>query len=105
MSGNILGNFPKATLNGSGEFRLPNNINICFPGMDAEFAVIHLDVLEISTSYSSSCRTLKEDSSSYVVESLGKKNCSQSSLRFTLGRDSKKSDIDALIIALKKIVL
>ena len=102
---NILGNFPKATLNGSGEFRLPNNINICFPGMDAEFAVIHLDVLGISTSYSSSCRTLKEDSSSYVVESLGKKNCSQSSLRFTLGRDSKKSDIDALIIALKKIVL
>ena len=102
---NILGNFPKATLNGSRESRLPNNINICFPGIDAEFTVIQLDVFGISTSYSSSCRTLKEDSSSYVIESLGKKNCSQSSLRFTLGRDSKKSDIEALITALKKIVL
>ena len=69
----ILKNFPKANLNGSETLRLPNNINICFPDLDAEFAVISLDVAGVSASYSSSCRTLKEDSSSYVVESLGKK--------------------------------
>ncbi len=96
-------NFPKAILNGSKDSRLPNNVNFCFPELDAEFAVISLDVLGISASYSSSCRTLKENSFSYVVESLGKKNCSESSLRFTLGRESKKSDIDALVIALKKL--
>ena len=101
----ILNNFPKSTLNGSRDFRLPNNINICFSGTDAEFAVISLGVSGISASYSSSCRTLKEDSSSYVVESLGKKDCSRSSLRFTLGRESRKSDIDKLLFALEKIVL
>ncbi|MFA5889002.1 MAG: cysteine desulfurase family protein [Candidatus Paceibacterota bacterium] len=102
---NLLKIFPNSTLNGSREYRLPNNINICFPGLDAEFAVISLDVLGISASYSSSCRTLKEDSSSYVVENLGKKDCSQSSLRFTLGRESKKSDIDTLVTVLRKIVV
>ena len=101
----ILKTFGSTTLNGSQKNRLPNNINICFPGLDAEFAVIALDVAGISASYSSSCQTLKEDSSSYVVLALDKSECGLSSLRFTLGRKSTKNDIDALIIALHKIVL
>ena len=100
----ILKNFPNSSLNGSKENRLPNNINICFPNLDAEFAVISLDVNGISCSYSSSCRTLKEDSSSYVVESLGKDDCKMSSLRFSLGRGSTKGDMDEMVAVLKKIV-
>ena len=100
----ILTTFPKATLNGSADARLPNNINICFPGLDAEFAVISLDVAGIAASYSSSCQILKENSSSYVVSALGKKDCEKSSLRFTLGQDSKKSDMDTLVVALEKII-
>lgn len=96
--------FPQASLNGSKLNRLPNNINFCFPGLDAEFAVVSLDVLGVSASYSSSCRTLKEDSSSYVVESLGREGCSESSLRFTLGRESKKGDIDFLLECLHKVI-
>ncbi|MES2213689.1 MAG: cysteine desulfurase family protein [Patescibacteria group bacterium] len=100
----ILKTFPNATLNGSGTERLPNNINICFPGLDAEFAVISLDVAQISTSYSSSCRTLSENSSSYVISALNKKNCSESSLRFTMGRETTRENINELIVALQKIV-
>ncbi|MBA3732818.1 cysteine desulfurase [Patescibacteria group bacterium] len=100
----LLKKFPKAKINGSREFRLPNNINICFPSIDSEFAVISLDVCGISASYSSSCRTLKEDSSSYVVNALGKPNCANSSLRFTFGKYSNKSDVDALVEALSKII-
>lgn len=101
----ILENFPKASLNGSHNNRLPNNISICFPGLDAEFAVISLDIHGISASYSSSCRTLKEDSSSYVISHIGKDSCSSSSLRFTLGRGTKKSDITALALVLQKIMI
>ena len=103
----ILEAFPKALLNGSKNSRLPNNINICFPELDAEFAVISLDLLGFASSYSSSCLTLKEDSSSYVIAALkerGKDNCRNSSLRFTLGRETTKSDINYLIRALKKVV-
>jgi cysteine desulfurase len=100
----ILAEFKNSSLNGDKVDRLPNNINICFPGIDSEFVTIALDVHGFSVSYSSSCRTLKEDSSSYVIESIGKETCRMSSLRFSLGRESKKSDIDLLIKALKKII-
>ncbi len=102
---NILKEFPGSSLNGSMENRISNNINICFPELDAEFAVISLDVLGFAVSYSSSCRNLKEDSSSYVVSALGKNKCVESSLRFTLGRDTTKSDIDKLVLALKSVVV
>ncbi len=100
----ILSNFNGTTLNGDKVLRLPNNINICFSGIDSEFATIQLDVLGFSVSYSSSCRTLKEDSSSYVLSSIGKEKCSLSSLRFTLGRETKKSDIDKLVVALRSVI-
>lgn len=100
----ILKEFPKASLNGDLEQRLPNNINICFPGIDAEFITISLGVHGFCVSYSSSCRTLKEDSSSYVLDAIGKKDCSLSSLRFTLGRESKSSQIDLLVETLKKLI-
>jgi cysteine desulfurase len=100
----ILATFSNSELNGSRKDRLPNNINICFPRLDAEFAVISLDIAGISASYSSSCRTLKEDSSSYVVSALGKQNCGESSLRFTLGRDTTNGGIDQLVSSLERIV-
>lgn len=101
----ILLNFPKAKLNGSKENRLPNNINICFPGMDSEFMVVALDVAGISASYSSACKTMDEDSSSFVIKALGREECSLSSLRFSFGRDTQKKDIDTLITVLRKIVI
>jgi cysteine desulfurase len=100
----ILKEFPTAQLNGSHKYRLPNNINICFEGLDAEFATIQLDILGISVSYSSSCMTLKDDLSSYVIRALGRDGCSKSSLRFTLGKFNQKSDIDKLVLALKKVI-
>lgn len=101
----ILENFQESSLNGSKTERLPNNVNICFPKIDSEFAVVSLDVYGISASYTSSCKTLAEDSSSYVVYALGKEDCRLSSLRFTFGRDTKKEDIDVLIETLRKIMV
>lgn len=96
----ILKTFQNASLNGSLENRLPNNINICFPGIDGEFAVIKLDSLGFMVSSSSSCSTISENSYSYVIESLGKKNCAVSSIRITLGRGTEKAYLDSLVKAL-----
>ncbi|MEK7514721.1 MAG: cysteine desulfurase family protein [Patescibacteria group bacterium] len=100
----ILTLFPNASLNGSAVNRLPNNINICFPGIDSEFAVLLLDAKGIATSYASSCRTLSSRSSSYVIDAIGKSACTSSSLRFTLGRETKKQDIDALCSILPSVI-
>lgn len=103
----ILKKHKGAVLNGSSSERLPNNINICFKGIDAEFAVIKADALGILCSGASSCRTLSENSRSYVLEAMqkdGKIDCADSSLRFTLGRNTATHDIRTLIATLPKII-
>ena len=107
--------FPASSLNGDLENRLPNNINICFAApnplakaglskIDSEFLVIKLDVLGFAVSAASACHSLAAQGSSYVIQSIGKSDCANSSLRLTLGRTTKKADLDALIVALKKII-
>lgn len=90
---------PHVVINGDTEKRLPNNVNICIPKLDAEFAVIKLDQMGIACSSASSCINLSENSYSYVVDALGEKGkaCRESSLRFTFGRDTTKRDIKATI--------
>ena len=100
----ILKEIPCASLNGSLENRLPNNINICFSGIDSEFIVIKLDTLGFAVSAASACSTLSLENSSYVLEAIGRAECASSSLRFTLGRATKKSDLDKLIKTLKMVV-
>ncbi len=99
----ILKKIPHAELNGSKDFRLPNNINISIPKLDAEFAILKLDVKGISIATKSAC--VPSDEASYVISALGKNlDYSRSSLRITLGRNTKKPDIDKFIAELVKVV-
>jgi len=97
---------PGLTVNGDKNARLPNNINICVRGLDAEFAVIQLNEKGIACSSVSACKNLSENSASYVIEALGEKGkeCSTSSLRLTLGRYTTKSDVEYALKIIKKIV-
>jgi cysteine desulfurase len=84
-------------VNGDIQNRVPNNINICIEGIDSEFAVLKLDALGIAVSSVTSCRSKKEDSSSYVIEALSPSNsktCSQSSVRITLGKYTTEGEIE-----------
>lgn len=56
--------------NGDKKYKTPNALNFCIEGMDAELAVLKLDARGIAVSSVTSCRSKKEDSSSYVVEAL-----------------------------------
>lgn len=92
---------PRAELNGSREKRLPNNINISFPGIDAEWILFQLDARGIAVGTRSACMS-REAPGSYVIAALGKGNeYAASSVRITLGRSTESEDIDALIAALK----
>lgn len=100
----ILEMVPQARLNGAeGESRLPNNINMCFPEIDAEFAVIQLDKFGIACSYASSCKTLSDGETSHVIDALGG-SCGASSLRFTMGRGTTQKDIDYLLKKLPRVI-
>ncbi len=86
---------PSALLNGSRENRLPNNVNISISGTDAEELVIILDAHGIACSTGSACANISADGKvSHVVEALGfGRNRAASSLRFTLGRETKEEDL------------
>ena len=99
----IQNNFPDASINGSIKERLPNNVNICFASINAEFTVIQLDQLGISCAAMTACRNMTEVSSSYVTSAIDSK-CGASSLRFSMGRSTSKKDIDKLLKALSKII-
>ena len=118
------GKIPKIIFNGTYEndsygnpMRVPNNLNICVPGMDAEYAVLRLDVRGICVSSVTSCRSKNEDSTSYVVEALGNasashensestfaRDCGKSSLRITLGRFTTIGDSRRLLRALVEVI-
>lgn len=94
---------PEAVLNGDLENRLPNNLNISIPGIDSEFTIFCLDEAGIVCSTKSACS--HEDDGSAVVRSLGKaEDIVKSTLRFSLGVEITKKDIDFVVKNLKEIV-
>jgi cysteine desulfurase len=105
----IQNEIPEAVVNGDLENRLPNNLNISIPlkggqaGIDSEFTVFCLDEAGIICSTKSACR--HEDDGSAVVRALDKsENIVRSTLRFSLGEDITKKDIDFVVKTLKNIV-
>lgn len=94
---------PEALLNGDLENRLPNNLNISVPGLDAEFAVLCLDEVGIVCSAKSACDQ-DEAGSATVLAISGDKERALSALRFSLGEDITQKDIDYVVLQLKNIV-
>lgn len=85
---------PGAELNGAtGVNRLPNNINLSFPGLDAEELVLRLDAAGIAASTRSACLTSAAPGS-YVVRALGKaSSVATSAARLSLSRYSTDTDV------------
>lgn len=90
-------------LNGSAVSRLPNNLNFSIKNVDTEFLTLQLDAKGIAVSTKSAC--LGGGDGSYVVSALGgEKWRSTHTLRITLGRFTKKSDIQYFLKVLSKIL-
>ncbi len=97
--------FPEARINGSREFRSPNNVHVSFPNIASELLVLELDARGISASAGSACASAK-DQGSHVLEALYGKDDDKKwgSVRFSFGRETKRSDIVFTIKALDHIV-
>lgn len=94
-------NVPDALINGHLESRLPNNINISLPGMEGEFVVLQLDAAGIACSSKSACFG-KDGEGSPVVAQMDESRA-QSAVRFSLGKETTKDDIDKTIQALSDV--
>jgi len=93
---------PEAILNSFAVSGLPNIINFSFPGKEAEFLALQLDAAGIAVATKSAC--LKNESESYVIKALGDDpRRATSSIRFSLGKDTKKSDLEYTIKVIRQI--
>lgn len=91
-----------AVLNGSVSKRLANNVNISLLGLDTEFAVISLDRSGIACATKSACGTAKGNGS-HVVRALGVgEERALSTIRFTLGEETTKADLQTAASSLKE---
>ncbi len=91
-------------INGSIEHRLCNNINVCFDGIDDEGILLSLDLRGICASSGSSCNSGSVNVS-HVLQAIGLSPIeAQGSVRFTIGKNSTKSDVDYVVNELRKIV-
>ena len=95
---------PDAILNGPTiANRVPNNLNLSIPGLDAQMAVIALNVEGVSASTRSAC-DVGDDEPSHVIQALGiPKQLAGTAIRFTLLPDATKADATYIAQALAKV--
>ena len=92
-------------INGDIENRLPGNISITFPEYDGQELLFKLDEYGICASAGSACST-GESSPSHVLTAIGlTPDKAFRTLRFSLGKENTKQEIDYVINILKKIVI
>ncbi|MFH1401454.1 MAG: cysteine desulfurase NifS [Parcubacteria group bacterium] len=100
----VLNKIPGSYLNGHPKKRLSNNVNFRFDFVEGESMVVQLDMLGIAVSTGSACSSTKLEPS-HVLLALGLKHeQAHGSLRLTLGRWSKESEIDYLLQILPSII-
>jgi len=100
----ILKNIPNSHLNGHPQKRLPNNVNVWFDFIEGESMVVQLDLLGIAVSTGSACSSAKLEPS-HVLLAIGLRHeQAHGSLRLSLGRWTKESEINCLLKVLPKVV-
>jgi len=92
LKNGLLARLEDVRINGSMEHRLPNNLNVSFPGID--LATLMAAVNEIALSSGSACSSGKPEPS-YVLQALGvSEEVANTPLRFGLGRYTTEEEID-----------
>jgi cysteine desulfurase len=93
---------PNNKLNGSLEYRLPNNVNFTFLGINGEDLLIKLNEDGILASTGSACSTNRQKES-HVLKAIGLNHEEiTGSIRFSLGIQNTIEDIEKTIIVLKQ---
>lgn len=89
----LLDNIDGAQVAGTMKKRLPNNLNVQFPGADGERLVMELDENGVMVATGAACDAADEDPS-HVLKALGQSDeVAKSSLRISLGLHTDVEDI------------
>jgi cysteine desulfurase len=102
--GRVLREIPDVRLNGHPTQRLPGNVNFGFRDVDATSLLVLLEEDGICASAGSACNT-GQARISHVIAAMGVPEAyAAGSVRFTMGRETTKAQVDAVIESLKRCV-
>ncbi len=100
----ILQEIPDVIMTGNRKFRLSNNASFCFKGITGEAAAILLDTQGICVSSGSACSTGSYEDS-HVLSAIGvESEWAQGAVRFTLGAENTKEEMDYVAEKVKMVV-
>lgn len=92
-----------AVVFGAGAKRLPNTSNFALTGLNAETAVIAMDLEGVAISSGAACSSGKVKSSRVLLAMGVASEIAKAALRVSFGHESKESDVDEVLAALNKI--
>jgi cysteine desulfurase len=96
--------FPKATLNGNAESRLPAVLNLSFPGFESTALVMSLDLQGIAVSNGSACSSGSVEVSHVLRAMKISRERAVSALRFSFGKYTTEAEVETALQALAKIL-
>ena len=95
---------PPVVINGSLEHRLPNTLNISFPGLDGEALLISLDLAGISCSLGSACASGSRDPAPVLLAMGCPEPVYQSAVRLSLSFLNTNEEIEEAIRRISRVV-
>jgi cysteine desulfurase len=84
--------------------RVPNNISITVPGIQAEELVIRLAAKGIEVSSKSACSSIQTDGSYVILAIGGTEEDARQTLRITTGRQTTREDIEYFLQTLEQLL-
>lgn len=104
LEAGILSSIPNTELNGHKTQRLANTSNITFHGIESEALLILLDQEGICASSGSACLADSDEPSHVVKAMKPESTASRQMIRFSLGLENARADINSVIAAARKTV-
>lgn len=100
----IYDNVKHVKLNGHPEKRLPNTLNVGFKYLEGESILLNLDMEGIAASTGSACTSGSLEPSHVLMNMNIDPADAQGSIRFSLGKDNTKEEVDYTVSILPKII-
>jgi cysteine desulfurase len=91
-------------LNGSRERRLPNTLNLAFPGVDGEALLVALDLEGIACSLGSTCASGSAEPAPVLLAMNRPKEVWHSSVRFSVGIENTQEEIELAAATIAAVV-
>jgi cysteine desulfurase len=95
---------PQATVTGSTDQRLPNNVHVIIPGADNERLLYGLDSRGVQAATGSACSAADTEPSRVLTAMGVREDDARGSLRFSLGRFSTEDGVRSAVSALASLL-